>query len=272
MSKVINVLLVLFLIVGVTICLVLVVNRVGFSSNSDLELVDSYEVEVGDVDKLFINIFSVDIFYKESENDKILIEYYSNVEDKDVKFEKIDRQVNVEEIENKDNNVIINKNNKIIVYVPLSYEGEYEIKTKSGDIKSEINFLNNKTEIDTNSGDIALKNINSANIKTSSGDIIIGNATNNISIVTIDGDVKVESIEKNVNIVTSSGDVTINKFNITENSSINTVSGDVDIKENTSVCYIETKTTSGDVKINKNDRKSDVVLKIETTSGDINVD
>ena len=58
---------------------------------------------------------------------------------------------------------------------------------------------------------------------------------------------------------------------IDSNSSIYTVSGDVDVNNHKNNFYVETNTKSGDVNINKIDRKSDIVLSIKTTSGDINV-
>ena len=71
--------------------------------------------------------------------------------------------------------------------------------------------------------------------------------------------------------ITSSGSIEIDSLNITENSNINAKSGDVDIMSKNDI-YIETETDSGDADVTNNNRMSEIVLKITTTSGSIKVD
>ena len=71
--------------------------------------------------------------------------------------------------------------------------------------------------------------------------------------------------------VTTSGDIKIVTLNIDTESEINTISGDIEIDNNECNCYIDFSTISGDNHIKKSDRKSDLVLKVKTTSGDISV-
>ena len=74
-----------------------------------------------------------------------------------------------------------------------------------------------------------------------------------------------------VSALKASGDINIDELDIKENSRIEAKSGDVTINNNVCNCYVEAETNSGDKSINKFDRKSEIELKIKTTSGDISV-
>lgn len=256
MNKIIKILLIiilLFIIISLTAVMAFFIKNDFRDFN--MELIDSYETEVGEIDRFYLELNSTDIEIKESQNDKILVEYYSNT-DTDVKIENKDNNIVIEESKNdkKIKRIFFNNRKKVILFVPETYVGEYELKTKSGDIKSEIDLSNNKVNISSNSGDVSLKAVSNIDISTSSGDI------------------EIYQINKESKINSSSGDICIDILNIEENSSITSTSGDVTIRKNQSDCYIETDTEHGDVEVNKNDRKSDIVLKIKTTSGDISVD
>lgn len=242
----------------------------SIDSNYNMNVVDSYEAEPESVNKLYMNLKSTDIEIKESTNGKILAEYYSNV-DTDFKFEYKDNTISLDEEKEQENHVFFNSRRKVVMYVPNTYEGEFELILSSGDTKSEIDLSNNKVSISTQSGDISLKSVGESDIKTSSGDIVVDSA-NTSKIVTSSGDIVLNKINKTTSIITSSGDIVINTLNIDENSNITTSSGDVVIRSNECNCYIDTETSSGDAKINKSDRKSDIVLKIKTSSGDIVVE
>ena len=166
--------------------------------------------------------------------------------------------------------------------------GLYNINTASGDIKSEIDLLENKININTTSGDVTLKNIylanihttsgsikindvNEANIGSTSGDVYVKGETKKLDIKTTSGDMEINKVNDSLNLLAISGRVKINTLNIIDNSSISTTSGDVFVGNNLSNCYVEFSTITGDRYINKSDRKSDIVLKVNTVSGDIRV-
>lgn len=277
MNKIIKILLILILLM---VCIILTGVMIFFMKNDfrnvNMELIDSYETSISEVEKFDFDLNSTDIEIKESNNDKILVEYYSNI-DTDVKIENKDKNIIVDETKSKDNNfkfVFFGVNKKIVIYVPESFEGEFDLKGKSGDIKSEIDLPNNKVNISLQSGDILLKNTNEIDVSTSSGDIKIYGINKKANISSSSGDIDIDKlkIDEKSNITSSSGDINIDTLEIKQNSNITSTSGDVTIKRNQSNCYIETKTSSGDVEVNKNDRKSDIILKIKTTSGDIKVD
>ena len=252
MSKIIKFLLILVLlavIVALVFTMVFFINK-----DYNINLIDSYEADVNSIDKFDLNLKSTDIEIKESKNEKILVEYYSNT-DSDVKIKCEDNNIIVDENETQKNiNFSINNSKKVILYVPETYVGDYELKTQSGDINSEIDLSNNNVKVSSSSGDISLY------------------VVSNIDVLTSSGDISVDKINERADIKSSSGDINIGKLNIKEDSSISSSSGDINIGSNESNCYIETKTSSGDVNVNKSDRKSDLVLKITTSSGDIRVD
>lgn len=158
---------------------------------------------------------------------------------------------------------------KVTIYVPNDYKGSFDLDTKSGDIEI-LNNFNNSFDIKTISGDINGKNLGKNNIKTVSGDIELGNLFDMSKISTTSGDISVDSINKSLNISSVSGEVSIDKINISSDSYISTVSGDVVIKMANDI-YVETKSVSGDASIKNNNRKSDTILNVKTTSGDIDV-
>ena len=228
-------------------------NNFNFSfnfKNANMKLVDSYETEITNVNKIYFDLLSTDVEIKASKDEKILVEYHSNQE-KNGKIEFKDNTITVDEsISNLTCFGICNARRKIILYLPNN-NVEIEIKTKSGDIKSGINL--NNLNITTVSGDVSLKEIESLDFSTTSGDIVIDKITKKFTIKTV------------------SGDILIHTLSIDENSNINTVSGDLVVTDNAANCYIDFTTVSGDNIIKKSDRKSDVVLNIHTISGDVSV-
>lgn len=85
------------------------------------------------------------------------------------------------------------------------------------------------------------------------------------------GNIAISKINEYCNLKTSSGNIDIESLNIIENSFISAKSGNVDIKSKNDI-YIETETGSGDADVKNNNRMSEIVLKITTTSGSIRVD
>lgn len=236
----------------------LLVNGEGIHFNFNLSfkqmnLVESYEALPNNINSIKLNLYSTDVEIKESKDNNILVEYYSN-KDNNPKIEYTNNNITIDE--NKYDVSCIgfcNNRRKVIVYVPSEYSNELNINTKSGDIFSNIDLSNNIVNISTMSGDVRLDTVSELQVSTMSGDI------------------RINKINKLTNISSMSGDVSINELNIKENSNIKTASGDVIISNNNSNCYVDVRTTSGDKYINKSDRKSDLVLTINTTSGDVRV-
>ena len=141
------------------------------------------------------------------------------------------------------------------------------MQTTSGD----INVINaNNAILKSTSGDIKIDECSIGYISTTSGKIDIGQI-NEANLESTSGDIKVENIKEKCNIKTTSGKIKVNDSTINQNSGITSVSGDITIVNKDDI-YYDTETVSGDVKIEKNNnRKSDIELKLKTTSGNINI-
>lgn len=277
-----------------------------FGGKKNMKLVDSYEAKVEDINKIDLNLYSTDVEIKESTNELIKVEYYSNKKkNADIKQDGNTIVVNEEEYGNYCIGICLN-NRKIVLYVPNTYLGSYKFETRSGDIRFDVDASKNNVEIETASGDVLFENLNDADIittsgdikgevtnktkihstsgdiklkeaketsdiKTTSGDIYVGKVTK-ATINSTSGDVKVDKVTESMNIKTVSGDVLVGTLEMKQNSTINTTSGDVTINNNVSNCYVEFDSTSGDKDVNHSDRKSDLTLKVNTVSGDLLVD
>ena len=144
---------------------------------------------------------------------------------------------------------------------------EITIQTSSGSIKAG-DF--NKLSAEASSGDVEVGKVGESTIKTSSGKMLVESAKR-LQAEASSGEMDINTIEEYCNLITSSGSIKIDSLNITENSNINAKSGDVDIMSKNDI-YIETETDSGDADVTNNNRMSEIVLKITTTSGSIKVD
>lgn len=144
---------------------------------------------------------------------------------------------------------------------------EVTLKVSSGNIKAG-DF--NKLSAEASSGDIEIGTISEdAKVKTASGKITL-NGANKLKAEAISGDIKINSIENNCKISSTSGNIIVDRANINENSFIKTNSGNVVINNKNDI-YVETETTSGDADVQNNNRMSEIVLDITTTSGNIKV-
>ena len=144
---------------------------------------------------------------------------------------------------------------------------EVTLKASSGNIKAG-DF--NKLSAEASSGYIEIGTISEdAKVKTASGKITL-NGANKLKAEAISGDIKINSIENNCEISSTSGNIIVDRANINENSFIKTNSGNVVINNKNDI-YVETETTSGDADVQNNNRMSEIVLDITTTSGNIKV-
>ena len=258
---------------------------IAFGDNTEKIFEKEYEPE--ELDKINVDVSSSNVIIEKADVDKIKVTAYGE------KDEKINETINNNElsITKSKTKVFIFAmfywcDEKIIIQVPNDCEQEFNIHTSSGDIAAP-NLENNVINLESSSGKIECGNINNGNFKSSSGDITVGSG-NEITIQTSSGSIKagnfnklsaeassgeidINTIEEYCNLTTNSGSIEIDSLNITENSNINAKSGDVDIRSKNDI-YIETETGSGDADVTNNNRMSEIVLKITTTSGSIKVD
>lgn len=121
----------------------------------------------------------------------------------------------------------------------------------------------------TTSGNIEIGDVKEAQIEATSGTLKAGNVQR-VTANLHSGGIKINSIKEYCNLSATSGEVKIETCYLTENSNIMVKSGGVYIKEINDI-FVNAKTNSGSTKIKETDRKAEVELKIQTTSGTIKV-
>lgn len=241
---------------------------INLNNKNNTKLIYEETHDIENINTININTISGDIRFKTNTENNIKIEVYGD-------------EKNIIEVENNNNildieydietNICIGicyQEEYIIVYIPDTYNNKININTTSGDIKG-INLKEASIDLKTKSGDVQINNIDKLNINSTSGDINIKNI-NNLDLKTNSGDVNINTINNKVNIQSTSGDIEINNLLLTESSNIKANSGDIEI-DKTNDIYIDAFTTSGEIKIKNNNRKAECEIKIETTSGDIDV-
>lgn len=143
---------------------------------------------------------------------------------------------------------------------------ELNIKATSGNIEAKNA---DKGIFETSSGNIRLGNVKEVEAKATSGSIKL-EKTERVVAKTTSGSIRIDEISKFCDLAVTSGSIRLQKVNLIDNSNIKASSGGVSISEINDI-YIDADTTSGQNKINKNNRMSEVELKIRTTSGGIKV-
>lgn len=257
---------------------------IAFGDNTEKIFEKEYDTE--ELNSIHVDVSSSNVKVEKADIDKIKIIAYG---DKDESIKEVinDKKLSITKENTK---VFIFAmfywcNEEIIIQVPNNCDEAFNIHTSSGDIVAP-DLDNNIIHFESSSGDIECGNINNGNLSSSSGNILIGNGnevtiqatSGNITAGDFDvlsaeassGDIRINSIEDYCEISTSSGNIIVDKMNIIEKSSIKAKSGNVVINHKNDI-YVETKTNSGDADIQNNNRMSETVLEITTTSGNIRV-
>ena len=238
----------------------------NYKNNTEVIYEQSYDIE--SINNIKINTISSDIKFKPSTDNNLKVIAYGN-EDSEFKIKQDDSNLNINyDIKNNFCIGICYQEDYVVIYIPNTYNNKININTTSGDI-SGINLENASIDLKTTSGDIQINNIDKLNVTSTSGDINIKNV-NSLNLKVTSGEVNINNVNNKVNIQATSGDVEINNLRLTENSKIKTNSGDVEVAKTNDI-YIDAFTTSGEIEIKNNNRKAECELKIETTSGDIDV-
>lgn len=242
-----------------------------FTYNDDLKNID-ISVDMGNIE------------IKESNDNAIRVEIYSEESKYDVSNgERLSIDVKNKTCHFFCFNV---KKDRIVVYLPSSYENNIKLKNNYGDINVG-SFNEAKIDIEEDCGDVFIEEIQTAKIINSYGDIEVKKAINlnieedcgNVDIDSVVnaviknsfGDINIDSVNDGyVKIENNCGDIEIKSLNIIKDSSIIDDLGSIEIG-NTNNIYIDAKTDLGDIDIKNNERTSEVTLTIENNCGDIEV-
>lgn len=160
------------------------------------------------------------------------------------------------------------KKSKIEIYLPKDYEGNLDIENKYGDTTI-AEFLNANANVSAYYGDIDIDGINDAKVHNKCGDITI-DTINNADVENNYGDIEIKNVLSSVNVDDDCGDIEINNLTIEKNSTIKNSLGDIDIGMTNDI-RIDAHTSLGDIDVRNNNTKSDIVLTIDNSCGDITV-
>lgn len=182
-------------------------------------------------------------------SDDIVIDYFN--EDKiKVFLEDIDPELYKVNIDN--------ENGVLVDYAKLKFFGLNRKKPGKILIKLPEGKVFDKIKINTASGDILTKGIesNTCYLTTASGDYEIGSIIcNSLEINTVSGDFEIDKIKaQDANINSVSGDLDIMFFESFD-ARIDSVSGDIEVK-NSKIKNLKTNSISGDIIINNEEYKN----------------
>lgn len=224
---------------------------ISFGSQSSNVIIDkTFELE--DIKNIEIRQDAGDIIIRETSNDNIQIVIYGeNEDDVDVNFAQNNLSIDY----TKRNRFVLFSfgviKNDIILYIPSKYSNEIKIKNDYGNC--ELTDLENATvNIDCDAGNVELGKVKNATIKCDYGNI------------------EIEELLNKCDIKADCGNIEIGKMSIMEDSSIKSDLGNIEIGEINDI-YIEADVDLGKININKNNRNSDITLKINCDCGNINV-
>ena len=142
--------------------------------------------------------------------------------------------------------------NDIVVYVPSNYSNNIKVNNNYG--KCELaNFKNASIDIDCDAGNVDVGIVKDAVVKCDYGNV------------------KIKEILNKCNIKADCGNIEIDKISIKESSNIGADLGNVIIREVNDI-YIDANVDLGNANINKNNRNSDITLKIKCDCGNIDVE
>lgn len=276
-----------------------------FGIGNKTKMLSQNEYSINEISKIEINDNSGKIRFVEGDSDKVKVTIYGLEDEKyDVKVAENKLQIH------KDSNtfylisLFCFVRQEVEIQTPKDYQGDIAIKLTSGAVemvdlsKANVQIQShsgsvrcgdmNNGEIQATSGSVSIGNANEIKVEVHSGSIRCGNAqkgdfkatsgsikagkVGSIVATVNSGSIKIESINQSCNLSTKSGSVRIEECNLTQNSEITVKSGAVNIRKINDV-FVNATAKSGSVKVkDDNNRKSEVELKIQTTSGSIKVE
>ena len=249
--SIIIVLLVMFLIMALKGRVSL---KIGFdnSISNSSNIIFEEQFETKDIKKIDINQDAGNIIFKQSTDGFIKVTIYGeNKDEVKVNLKNSELEIDYTHKNNVEIFNFIDKKSEIIIYVPSDFSEEINIGNNYGNIEI-IDLENITVNINSDSGDIQLGKVKNANIKNNYGNI------------------DVKEILNKCDIEADCGNIKIDKVKIQENSLIKANLGNITIN-NTNDIYIDAEVDLGTLNINKNNRASEITLKIHNDCGNIEI-
>lgn len=239
---------------------------INFNSSSVSEKVvydKNYEHIFEDIN---IDSDAGDIYIRKSNVDEVKVKIYG--ETKQLSVED-DNNLSIKYVSKKCIGFCFNVvKSKIEITLPNDYDGNINIENKYGDTIID-EFLNANIDVYHNYGDIEIDGVKNGKIVNNCGDINIGTISN-AEVENNYGDIEIKSVLSSLDVNADCGDIEIRKINLEKNSSIKNSFGDIEVGL-TNEIRIDAHTSLGDTKVRNNNYKSDIVLNIDNSCGDITV-
>lgn len=172
--------------------------------------------EIDGIDNITISSSFIDIKVIPEDRDDVRVNYYGKMTSNVIptlKIEKKSKTLNIKLETKKTNNYSITNSDVVLeVFVPTSYNNNFNISSSSGSVSME-NLVVNNFNVSTSSGSIKLEDIkaNLLNLSASSGSINIEDSKGEVNASTSSGSISldIEESSDNIKISTSSGSVSI---------------------------------------------------------------
>lgn len=269
--------------------------KYGDSAHLALEYETSAEA-VRDFRVLYENN-SLDVYFYESSQDKILIKEYAYKELAEREKTVVTEKDGVLLVKGKRRGKLINfgffngnrNGGYVEVYLPDTWQGNLKVQTVSGEISSQIDFClgaeadfqasstsgdiflarveAGKINVSSVSGDLRIEDMNGdSQISTTSGEINLFTETGDCGISTVSGDIRVDCLTGVFRFSSTSGE--ISAAEVTGGGRASTVSGDVRLLFKAMEEDLTVSTTSGEVSVGL-PRDTAVDFQADTTSGEI---
>lgn len=186
------------------------------SGNGTVELMNTLELDISDIDSIDIKYSSEDIVFYRGESDKLIIKEYlfNNGEDIQAKVIQKGSSLEIKQGKRYNRNFFFQFNwetQRIEVYLPESYGGNLGALTQSGDISSQVSWEWTECALMASSGDINVEEIKAkaVSISTSSGDIETSNiSAEDVSLSASSGNMNIANITAGeISVSTNSGDM-----------------------------------------------------------------
>lgn len=255
-----------------------------------------YETEASQIKELnlLFDKNSNEIFFYESDSEKIVIQEYVNWKPSERETTTVEEQNGILTVTGRRRNtglIFLGFNSRhgyVKVYLPASYQGSLKVSALSGDISADVDLIlgeKAKFKASTTSGDVDLLKVQAekADISSVSGELTVQEITGDTSFSTTSGDITVKKVTGDMKFSTTSGEIEVLQGQ--GSCKAGTVSGDVqlsalqgsfDISTTSGAVEVygnigggEVSTVSGDIRLAFDALQTD--LDISSTSGEVQI-
>ena len=230
---------------------------IGFGDKTEMLFQEEYEVEA--LESIDVDVSSSNVRIEKTDTDKVKVTAYGD------KGDTVQATINENELSIRKQNtnlyiftVFYWCREEIIIEIPNESDESFKIHTSSGDITT-TDLETNQIQFETGSGDITCGNLNNGDLKSSSGDISIGDG-NEITLNTSSGKIKTGNVNM-LNAKASSGDIDTGTI---EEGKVETSSGKITIE---GAKRLQAQCSSGEMNITHIEN----YCELSTSSGDIEI-